>query len=68
MTLVRAANGVFQTVEPWKLKKTGELEKVQACMAVTMEAARVVGILLQPIIPSFCHRLLGTSHFASYAV
>nr|SVE78852.1 EOG090X05VD [Daphnia lumholtzi] len=58
MALVRGANGFFQTMEPWKLKKEGELDKLNATMAVTMETARVVGTLLQPIVPSYSERLL----------
>ena len=61
MGLVRAANGLFHTTEPWKLKKEGPAEKYDASMAVTMETARIVGILLQPIVPSFSQRLLGNS-------
>nr|SVE87371.1 EOG090X05VD [Daphnia similis] len=58
MALVRGANGFFQTMEPWKLKKEGQLDKLNATMAVTMETARVVGTLLQPIVPSYSERLL----------
>lgn len=58
MSLVRASNGLFQSAEPWKLKKEGQIEKWNASLAVAMETARVVGILLQPIIPSFSDRLL----------
>lgn len=61
MALVRGANGLFQTMEPWRLKKEGQTEKLNACMAATMETARIVGILLQPIVPSFSERLLGKS-------
>lgn len=61
MTLVRAANTLFQMMEPWKLKKDGQLDKMNATMAATMETARVVGILLQPVVPSFSDRLLGKS-------
>jgi methionyl-tRNA synthetase len=59
MTLVRGANGFFQTMEPWKLKKEGKIDKLNATLAVTMETARVVGTLLQPIVPSYSERLLG---------
>lgn len=59
MALVRGANGLFQAMEPWKLKKEGQIEKLNATMAATMETARVVGTLLQPIVPSFSESLLG---------
>jgi methionyl-tRNA synthetase len=62
MTLVRAANHLFHALEPWNLKKRGQWEQLNATMAVTMETARVVGVLLHPIIPSFSSRLLGKSH------
>nr|SVE80111.1 EOG090X05VD [Daphnia magna] len=58
MALVRGANGFFQTMEPWKLKKEGQLDQLNATMAVTLETARVVGTLLQPIVPSYSERLL----------
>lgn len=61
MALVRGANGFFNTMEPWKLKKEGQMDKFNATMAVTMETARVVGTLLQPIVPSYSERLLGKS-------
>lgn len=59
MGLVRSANGLFQIMEPWKLKKEGQIEKAQATMAATMETARIIGTLLQPIVPSYSKRLLG---------
>ncbi len=59
MALVRSANGFFQTMEPWNLKKGGKIDKLNATLAVTMETARVVGTLLQPIVPSYSERLLG---------
>ena len=59
MSLVRGANGLFQMMEPWKLKKEGQIDKLNATMAVTMETARVVGTLLEPIVPSFTQCLLG---------
>jgi methionyl-tRNA synthetase len=46
-------------MEPWKLKKEGKIDKLNATLAVTMETARVVGTLLQPIVPSYSERLLG---------
>nr|SVE92382.1 EOG090X05VD [Megafenestra aurita] len=58
MAVVRGANGLFQTMEPWKLKKEGQVDKFNATMAATMETARVVGTLLQPIVPSYSQRLL----------
>ena len=59
MALVRGANGFVQTMEPWNLKKKGETDQLQATIAVAMEVARVVGVLLQPIVPSFSERMLG---------
>ena len=58
MALVRGANGLFHAMEPWKLNKQGEIEQLNAVMGATMECSRIVGILLQPIIPSFTDRLL----------
>ena len=59
MSLIRATNNLFQSLEPWKLKKEGQIDKFTATMAVSLETVRIVGILLQPIIPSFSQRLLG---------
>nr|SVE69792.1 EOG090X05VD [Eubosmina coregoni] len=58
MSLIRATNNLFQSLEPWKLKKEGQIDKFTATMAVSLETVRIVGILLQPIIPSFSQRLL----------
>ena len=59
MALVRASNNLFQSLEPWKLKKEGQIEKFTATLAISLETVRIVGILLQPIVPSFSQRLLG---------
>ena len=64
MALVRAANGLFHAMEPWNLKKQGEIDQLNAVMGATMECSRIAGILLQPIIPSFTNRLL--SKFAGW--
>nr|SVE75116.1 EOG090X05VD [Daphnia dolichocephala] len=58
MALVRGANSFFQMMEPWKLNKEGRVDQLNATMAVTLETARVVGTLLQPIVPSYSERLL----------
>lgn len=59
MALIRASNNLFQSLEPWKLKKEGQIEKFTATLAISLETVRIVGILLQPIVPSFSQRLLG---------
>lgn len=48
-------------MEPWHLKKKGETDQLKASIAVAMEVARVIGVLLQPIVPSFSDRMLGIS-------
>ena len=52
-------------MEPWKLKKEANVSALRDVLAVTMETARIAGILLQPIVPSFSSRLLGRTllHF-----
>ena len=64
MSVVRGANALFQLMEPWKLKKEGKIEELKAVLGATMECTRVVGILLQPIIPSFTNQLLSTNIYS----
>ena len=59
MLLVRPANALVQSMEPWKLKKQGRSDELAAVLAASIETARIVGILLQPIVPSFSAHLLG---------
>eukprot|EP00808_Paulinella_micropora_P027629 g77485.t1 len=56
--LVSAVNIYFSSHEPWRLRKEGDLDRVNTIHHITLEALRVVGILLQPILPSATSRLL----------
>ena len=56
---MRAANGLFHALEPWNMKKEGRLEELSSATAVAMETSRIVGLLLQPVVPQFASQLLG---------
>lgn len=60
MTLLHAANNFFESTKPWELKKGNDeaIMKLETIISLTMESLRVSGIILQPIIPDFTHKLL----------
>lgn len=59
LRVIDLANQYFTAMEPWKLSKQERNHGVQnPTLHVTMEALRVCGIALQPIIPSLAETLL----------
>ncbi|KAH8326261.1 hypothetical protein KR067_004547 [Drosophila pandora] len=61
MATLHAANNFFETSRPWELKKgaAGSNEpRLETIIAMTMDALRLCGIVLQPIIPQLATRLL----------
>lgn len=61
MATLHAANNFFETSRPWELKKgaVGSNEpRLETIIAMTMDALRLCGIVLQPIIPQLATRLL----------
>ena len=57
MEVLRDTNLFIQDEKPWELKKT-EPERLQFVINLSLEALRVCGILLQPIIPAISSTLL----------
>lgn len=57
--VLHSANVFFETMKPWELKKT-ELtkDKLNAVLHLTMEALRICGIALQPVVPEISRALL----------
>ena len=68
MSVLRDTNAFVHSQAPWSLAKqvqtsAGESvkdisDRLQACLAVSLEAVRVASILLQPIIPITCGQAL----------
>ena len=57
METLRMTNDYIQKEEPWVLKKTDPM-KLEYVLILGLESLRVSGILLQPIVPKLCDRLL----------
>ncbi len=55
--IVYAANAYIDEQAPWTLKKT-DTERMGAVLSVIAETVRCLGIMLQPVMPSSCERLL----------
>jgi methionyl-tRNA synthetase len=55
--VVAETNRYFTAMEPWKLRKT-DAERMATVLWVTLEVVRVVGILVQPVVPDAAARLL----------
>uniref|UniRef100_A0AC35UER7 Methionine--tRNA ligase, mitochondrial n=1 Tax=Rhabditophanes sp. KR3021 TaxID=114890 RepID=A0AC35UER7_9BILA len=55
MSVCKQANGFFQTEEPWK-KSCGH--ETASILYITYETLRIVGILLQPIVPEYADKVL----------
>ncbi|KAH8384148.1 hypothetical protein KR009_012255 [Drosophila setifemur] len=62
MAALHAANNFFESSRPWELKTGaaggGNEPRLETIIAVTMDALRLCGIVLQPIIPQLATRLL----------
>ena len=57
MDTLRITNQFVQEEKPWELKKT-DTERLQFVLCLALEALRISGILLQPIIPNLANVLL----------
>lgn len=60
MSALHAANNFFESTKPWELKKGNEtqIRKLETIISITMEALKISGIILQPIIPNMTCNLL----------
>lgn len=60
MATLHAANNFFESAKPWELKNGDEkaTAKLDTIISLTMEALRISGTILQPIIPDFTNKLL----------
>jgi methionyl-tRNA synthetase len=55
--VVADANRYFASEEPWTKRKT-DAERFETILAVTLEVLRIVGIMVQPVMPEASGRLL----------
>lgn len=60
MSALHAANNFFETTKPWELKNGDEdaTKKLETIISLTMEALRISGTILQPIVPDYTSKLL----------
>ncbi|HCA62058.1 MAG TPA: methionine--tRNA ligase, partial [Synechococcales bacterium UBA8647] len=59
LQLAIAANGYLSDQAPWKaIKDPANRDQVAADLYAVLEASRVVGVVLQPLLPEFSERLL----------
>ena len=58
--VVRAANRYMEQTAPWTLAKKGEMDRLGTVLYVASETLRIVGGLLQPVMPEKMDRLLKT--------
>ena len=59
LQLAIAANGYLSDQAPWKaIKDPANRDQVAADLYAVLEASRVVGVALQPLLPEFSERLL----------
>ncbi|WND02255.1 methionine--tRNA ligase [Temperatibacter marinus] len=54
---VTAADGYISTQEPWKLKKA-DPQRMETVLYICVEAVRQLSILMQPIMPDSCAKML----------
>lgn len=61
---LHAANNFFECAKPWELKagggtgRVGNARRLETILAMTMDALRLCGIVLQPMMPQLASRLL----------
>ena len=59
LALATAANAYLNAQAPWTAIKHGELrQQVQADLYAVLDCCRIVGLLLNPLVPNFADRLL----------
>ena len=54
---LRQVNALIQDEKPWELKKS-DLNRLDSVLNLSMDSLRICTILLQPIIPGLCERIL----------
>ncbi|KAL6077426.1 methionyl-tRNA synthetase [Balamuthia mandrillaris] len=52
------ANKYFHDQQPWQLRKEQNQARLDTVMYITMEAARIPALLLQPVVPGYADRIL----------
>ncbi|KAL7730499.1 hypothetical protein ACLKA6_000502 [Drosophila palustris] len=61
MAVLHATNNFFECAKPWELKAGGSCPnapRLETIIAMTMDALRLCGIVLQPMMPQLASRLL----------
>ena len=58
MNLVRMTNRFFDTNAPWKLAKSGEMDKAGGVLYACSEVIRIMAILLYPVMPNKAGEIL----------
>lgn len=61
ISTLHAANAFFEATKPWELRKGNEdwkVKRLESIISITLESLRIAGVILQPIIPNYCGRLL----------
>ncbi|XP_068153424.1 LOW QUALITY PROTEIN: methionine--tRNA ligase, mitochondrial [Drosophila tropicalis] len=58
MATLHAANNFFESSKPWELKGGINAQRLETIIGMTMDALRLCGIVLQPIIPQLATQLL----------
>lgn len=61
ITTLHATNAFFESSKPWELKKSDEdwkIKRLESIISIALESLRISGVILQPIIPNYCGRLL----------
>ncbi|KAK2714266.1 hypothetical protein QYM36_008731 [Artemia franciscana] len=56
--ILNSANRVMQSTKPWDMKKQNKMDETYIVLGACIETLRVVGIILQPIVPSLSSKLL----------
>lgn len=60
MAAARQANTFVQEAKPWELKNLSDSSKLDSVLRVALETVRMVGIALQPVVPTLASQLLDT--------
>lgn len=58
MAAVRQANAFVQEEKPWELKNLPDSDHLDSVLRVALETVRMVGIALQPVVPTLASQLL----------
>ena len=58
MDCLRRTNAFVQAEKPWELKKSGNFQRLSTVCNLSIESLRICGILLQPIVPGLCDKML----------